>query len=222
MRNRRNILIAFLLCATLIVGIGYASVADVLDVDGTAEYGITGDFDGNIKFVSAYAYDNITDSASVTSTNNDKVTFTAKSVTDAEGVAHFRFEIVNSNATEAIIYLSNFTMSETATDKTSGQATTTEGNRIYKLGYMFCSEEPHADEDAIHAHKADFIPATEGVNSYVQGAETNFTLGAGETAYLYIAVALNDTRDNFPPNSTVSATFGLEFSAWSEAASSNT
>jgi hypothetical protein len=38
MKNRRNVLIAFLLCATLIVGVGYAAFTGNLIVNGTATY----------------------------------------------------------------------------------------------------------------------------------------------------------------------------------------
>ena len=36
MKNRRNIIVAFLLCACLIVGVGYAALTDTLRIDGTA------------------------------------------------------------------------------------------------------------------------------------------------------------------------------------------
>lgn len=38
MKNRRNVLIAFLLCATLIVGVGYAAFTGNLIINGTATY----------------------------------------------------------------------------------------------------------------------------------------------------------------------------------------
>ena len=61
MKSKRNMIIAFLLCATLIVGVGYAAVAEQLTVDGTASYNtspITGlegviHFTGNTTIVNA-------------------------------------------------------------------------------------------------------------------------------------------------------------------------
>jgi len=61
MKNRRFALIAFLLCATLIVSVGYAAVAEQLTVDGTASYhkdSVTGlegkiHYTGNVLVVNA-------------------------------------------------------------------------------------------------------------------------------------------------------------------------
>lgn len=216
MKNRRNIIIAFLLCATLLVGVGYAAVADVLDVDGTAEYGIMGDFDGNIQFTEAYSYQTISDSASVSETNKDKVTFTAKSIVTSEDKAYFKFTVVNNNTTDATIYLSNYSVSGTLTDKESGEAS--DGSNIYMVRYSFGGIE-HATSDDVKAGE-DFTTAETGQHSYSEGAETNYTLAAGQTGYLYVEVSLDNVKNpnGFPNNKTVSATFGLEFSIWSDAA----
>ena len=61
MKNRRNIIIAFLLCASLIVGVGYAALAENLVVDGSLAFfkdNTTGletalYFNGNHKIVDA-------------------------------------------------------------------------------------------------------------------------------------------------------------------------
>ena len=37
MKNRKNILTAFIICALLLVGIGYATLTDTLQIDGTAD-----------------------------------------------------------------------------------------------------------------------------------------------------------------------------------------
>ena len=56
MKNRRNVIIAFLLVAALGLGIGYAAVADVLTVDGKLSMNLASDspldetFDADVKF----------------------------------------------------------------------------------------------------------------------------------------------------------------------------
>lgn len=51
MKNRRSMIVAFLLCACLIVGVGYAAIADQLTVNGTLEYSPTADsLDQNVYF----------------------------------------------------------------------------------------------------------------------------------------------------------------------------
>lgn len=51
MRNKRNIIIVFLLGVSLFIGIGYATITDILNVNGSSEY-ITGvaDVDEAVKF----------------------------------------------------------------------------------------------------------------------------------------------------------------------------
>lgn len=55
MKNRRLALVAFLLCACMIVGVGYAAVADELTVSGTI--GLTGDALENAELNSKVYWD---------------------------------------------------------------------------------------------------------------------------------------------------------------------
>ena len=53
MKNRRNVIIAFLLCVSLVVGVGYASLNDTLYVNGTANISADAaadEFNEDIKF----------------------------------------------------------------------------------------------------------------------------------------------------------------------------
>jgi len=214
MRNRRTIIIAFLLCATLLVGVGYATIAEVLDVDGTAEYGFTGGFDGKIQFTEAFNFNTTGNTASLTATNEDKVTFTATSVNDIGEVAYFRFKLENSNATEGIIYLSNYLYSQTVSNASGGIVETNQS--VYKVEYWFnevCYDEEN-DVAAQH-NTSNFTTATPGAQGYVQNAETNYTLEDGDSVYLYIAVSFSGDLPS--GTNTVSATFGLEYSVWSDA-----
>jgi cytochrome c oxidase assembly protein Cox11 len=51
MKNRRTIVMAFLLCACLIVGMGYAAITDTININGTASFnaaGASADLDANV------------------------------------------------------------------------------------------------------------------------------------------------------------------------------
>lgn len=226
MKNRRNIIIAFLLCACLIVGVGYAAVGDVLDVDGTAELGLESErnFDSNIYFTDAKAFQS-GDSASTTPTNPDKVTFSVTSVTGDDTTAFFKFTFVNKNTEAVTVYLSNFLTSERILDKETGNAQqTVENNRIYSVKFSICDKK-HASEAEISSQGHHLHDAQEGVHNFTGDTHDNgaFAVNGGATAYLYVAVSLNSDYDAngevdgiqiLAPNATVSANFGLEFSIW--------
>ena len=82
MKNRRNIVIAFMLCAVMLLGVGYAAVSDALDILGTAEINagnVQSAFDTNVYFSSAHANTYTTgatpDKAWVSSEDNDFAQF---------------------------------------------------------------------------------------------------------------------------------------------------
>ena len=61
MKNRRNIIIAFLLCATLIVGVGYAAFVGNLTINGTTAFNPENNtLDENIEFSAVQYAENCT------------------------------------------------------------------------------------------------------------------------------------------------------------------
>lgn len=96
MKNRRVILIAFLLCSCLIVGLGYAAYSEVLDISGTAELDQDETHDGNVYFSSATPANNL-DTASIVENNPDKATFSIHSISHVDQYATFTFTITNEN-----------------------------------------------------------------------------------------------------------------------------
>ena len=105
MKNRRNMIVAFLLCACLIVGVGYASLTDVLDIDGTAPINQSAAeeaFDQDVYFTAAVANDD-GNTASVSATNNDQATFSAKNLKGKGDKATFTFTIKNEGDVEAVV-----------------------------------------------------------------------------------------------------------------------
>ena len=105
MKNRRKVIDAFLVIAVLCVGVGYAVVTDILDIQGVANVSATAAekaFDEDIKFISAVA--NVTgDTASVNADNEDKATFTVNSLKGQGETATFTFTIENGNDIDALV-----------------------------------------------------------------------------------------------------------------------
>ena len=83
MKNRRNIIVAFLLCACLIVGVGYAALSTELYLNGSASLNDTYMeelFDSKITWVSAESEDSKKVTA-VISDDGDTITLNAAALT---------------------------------------------------------------------------------------------------------------------------------------------
>ena len=53
MKNRKTVVVAFMLCAVMLLGVGYAALSDVLDIQGTAQVtqgNAQNAFDGDVYF----------------------------------------------------------------------------------------------------------------------------------------------------------------------------
>ena len=103
MKNRRIVLIAFLLCSCMIVGLGYAAYSEVLDITGTAELDADETHDGNVYFSAAQALPSegemsTLNTANINPNNPDKAAFTVNSVLHEGQQAQFKFTIQNDNA----------------------------------------------------------------------------------------------------------------------------
>lgn len=101
MKNRRLTIVAFLLCACLIVGFGYALVSDTLRIDGTATInhsGATSAFDGLVYFKldddEKTRIEKAGDSL-VLSGQDDIATVTVNSLTLKDTYATFTLKVVN-------------------------------------------------------------------------------------------------------------------------------
>ena len=94
MKNRRNIIVAFLLCACLFVGIGYAQVTGQLAIAGNARFNgaekLSNDVTSAVKFTSAVAGKNC-DSATISSEDNGYMVVV---INDAVGTAGATFDAI--------------------------------------------------------------------------------------------------------------------------------
>ncbi len=107
MKNRRNVLIAFLLCATLIVGVGYAAFSGNLIINGTATYTFDGEkLDEDIYFS---GYENLSHCNVSIEESGDtaalNVTFTAADAIDNTCTATATFIIKNESLTNAVEFI---------------------------------------------------------------------------------------------------------------------
>ena len=103
MKNRKVVVIAFLVVAAMLMGIGYAALTDTLDITGSADVNLSDlekEFEEDIYFSAAVANEGAPNTASVNADNNDKASFSAKSLVKKDDKATFTFTINNDSAHE--------------------------------------------------------------------------------------------------------------------------
>ena len=101
MKNRQVVVIAFLFIAAMMLGIGYAALTDTLDITGSADVNVSElekEFEDDIYFSAAVPNKGAPDTASVNADNNDKASFSAKSLVKKGDTASFTFTIENKSA----------------------------------------------------------------------------------------------------------------------------
>lgn len=104
MKNRRKIVIAFMLCAVMLLGVGYAAVSDALDISGTAEINsgnVQSAFDTKVHFSAAVAntYNTGTnpDKAWVSTEDDDLAHFASYNLAEIGNFTTFTFTIQNDS-----------------------------------------------------------------------------------------------------------------------------
>ena len=105
MKKRRNLIISLLLVAALALGVGYAAVSDVLDINGTVDVSVSAAeeaFNSDIYFVDAVANEegNV---ASVNADDDDMASFTIFTFKGKDDVATFTFTIENKGDLDAVV-----------------------------------------------------------------------------------------------------------------------
>ena len=97
MKNRRNVVIAFMIVAVMLLGIGYAALSDTLDITGSADVNQSAAeeaFNEDIYFSAAVANEQ-GNTASINADNNDKASFTAATLKGKGDKVTFTFTITN-------------------------------------------------------------------------------------------------------------------------------
>ncbi len=116
MKNRKTILVAFMLVAVMLIGVGYAALTDTFTITGSAEVKTDlsqNEFDEKIYFFSATAprtedgnttgTSGVVDTASVNANDDDKASFSVKSLALKDEYAVFTFVIKNDSEFAATI-----------------------------------------------------------------------------------------------------------------------
>lgn len=104
MKNRKTVVVAFLLVAAMMLGVGYATLTDTLVINGTADISVEdaqSAFNDDIYFSDAVANDlgNIAEIG----TDVDMASFTASNLKGAGDKATFTFTIKNAGDLDADI-----------------------------------------------------------------------------------------------------------------------
>ena len=105
MKNRKLVIVAFLLVAMMLLGVGYAALSDTLDITGTADINRSAAeeaFNDDVHFSDAVA-NQVGNTASVNSDNDDKASFTANTLKGKDDEVTFTFTIVNDGDREAVV-----------------------------------------------------------------------------------------------------------------------
>ncbi len=111
MKNRKIVVVAFMLVAVLTLGVGYAALTDTLSLTGYANVGIEGataDFDSKIYFSSAEATSSTgtsatADTASVSTTDADVASFSINKLALSGQYSIFTFTVKNESEFDATI-----------------------------------------------------------------------------------------------------------------------
>lgn len=119
MKNKKLIITAFLLLATLTIGIGYAALSDVLTVSGLAKVSFSeaeSEFDTDVYFASAtLETPNSKDTVTVDSADNDIVTFNPGSFLKIGDTVTAVLTIQNDSTTPASVAMTTTPSSDNFT-----------------------------------------------------------------------------------------------------------
>ena len=192
MKNRRNIIVAFLLCACLLVGIGYAALTDVMDVTGTTVYNEDNALDALIYF-SEVDKSHEANNIQIVPGNVDKASFNVASLATIGDYTFFWVTIKNdSNSETAKVSFREY----------SGNSDT----QYYEVAYRFAADKSNEPS----AYKTVALNET-----FASAADHQvYEIAPNGTTVLGIMVKLvGDGNDAMPTDKSVSASFSFEIDA---------
>lgn len=145
MKNRKRIVVLFLLVAIMLIGVGYAALTDTLTIIGNAHIDIAAaenTFDGKVYFTAAEATSTTGTGteADVASFTSDDATFTANKLATVGQQSVFTFTITNDSNVDAVISVASTKLSgaENPTNSNDDKFTVTyaypDGMNIAKQG----------------------------------------------------------------------------------------
>ena len=110
MRNRKRIIVSFMIIACMLMAVGFAALTDTLNLTGEAEVDFSSansGFDADVYFSDAVATNvEQNDSANVT-TDPDIARFSVRSLSAKDETATFTFTVKNDNEFDAYVKVNN-------------------------------------------------------------------------------------------------------------------
>lgn len=100
MKNRKIVIVSFLVVAALLLGIGFAALTDDLDIFGTAkvdQLAADSEFETDVYFIKAGETTQTGYSATISEGNNDSATFTVTGLSGGGDTITIPFTIKNAN-----------------------------------------------------------------------------------------------------------------------------
>ena len=137
MKNRRAIIVIFMLCACLLVGVGYAALTDVLDITGSGVVTRTNALNAFMEDVYFSEVSTSADNgytASINADNNNKASFTVNTLAGQNDSETISFTIVNENDLDAKV-----------TIRSSSNTNSTYFGVAYSIGGVALSETDGID-----------------------------------------------------------------------------
>jgi len=178
MKKRRIVLLTFLVCAALVISIGFANLVDSLSVVGTSTTSkeqATQVFDADVYFTNAEALTHGT-TASVNADNNDKVSFTANSLVSQGDKAQFKFEVSNFSNLEVNLTTTLTSNATTVTNDEGGVTTYNGEDSYFKVTYSWDTEKIAAATANDAPGKAYITVTVELVKSPEYNTKGDFTI----------------------------------------------
>ncbi len=129
MRNKKIILVAFILCAAMVIGVGYATLSTTLTIDGIAAIKTDGamtEYDGDVTFQSATGGVTGVDAVTIP-TGGKTATITVDSLKVAGDSVTFEFVVQSTSQFESTVSIKDIKVANTTTNPaTAGLITTGE------------------------------------------------------------------------------------------------
>lgn len=129
MKNRKTVIVAFLLVAALLLGVGYAAVTNVLDIQGSVSVSASDaekEFNEDIYFTGVVvdsalkdavsASDNLGYTANINTNNNDKAQFTVTGIAKTNDSETITYRIKNDSVHDATVSLKGAVTNTNSTD----------------------------------------------------------------------------------------------------------
>ena len=156
MKKRKSVVVAFLLVAALLLGVGYAALTDTLTIAGQAnvttgkaeeELNLDVYFDKDqAKAFSTTGTSGIADTASVLA-DPDRASFTVNSLALANEIATFTFVVVNDGNHEATLSTPSITIRDLIADGTDVE---TDNDGVFEVDTSWDNPILEAATDAEH------------------------------------------------------------------------